>query len=82
MACGLAVCRDGVDVGGVEMSRRPARVTQADIARSIRAAEQVGHGHVVEIAPDGTIRIVPANGNIPARSASVHVDEPRKRIRL
>ena len=63
------------------MSRRPARVTQADIARSIRAAEQVGHGHIVEIAPDGTIRIVPfSTERVPAQSEPL--DEPRKRIRL
>lgn len=38
------------------MSRTPARVTQADLARAIRAAKQTGAG-CVEIAPDGTIRI-------------------------
>ncbi len=42
------------------MSRRPARVTQADIARALRAAEQVGAWVTVEIRPDGTIRLVPA----------------------
>jgi len=57
------------------MSRRPARVTQADIARSIRAAEQVGHGHVVEIATDGTIRILPANQNIRPHIVSEPVDD-------
>lgn len=38
------------------MSRRPARCTQAEIARAIKAA---GPGMVVEILPDGTIRISP-----------------------
>jgi hypothetical protein len=38
------------------MSRTPANFTQADIARSIRAAKQTGAG-VVELLPDGTIRI-------------------------
>lgn len=38
------------------MSRRPALVTQADIARALRAA---GDERAVEILPDGTIRIVP-----------------------
>lgn len=42
------------------MSRRPARVTQADVARAIRAADQCSSQRVVEIAPDGTIRIVPS----------------------
>jgi hypothetical protein len=38
------------------MSRTPARVTQADIARAIRAAQQTGAGGV-EVKPDGTIAI-------------------------
>lgn len=42
------------------MPRTPARVTQADIQRAIRAAKQAGENAVVEVAPDGTIRIVPA----------------------
>lgn len=41
------------------MSRRPARVTQADIARALRAAEQTGARVTVEITADGTIRLVP-----------------------
>jgi hypothetical protein len=42
------------------MSRRPARFTQADIARAIKAVEKTGAKMAVEIAPDGTIRIVPS----------------------
>lgn len=42
------------------MSRTPAKVTQADIARALRAVEQTGAVAVVEVARDGTIRIVPA----------------------
>jgi hypothetical protein len=38
------------------MSRTAARFTQADIARSVRAAMQAGAG-AVELRPDGTIRI-------------------------
>jgi hypothetical protein len=38
------------------MSRSPARVTQADVARSIRAAMQAGAGGV-EVRPDGSIFI-------------------------
>jgi hypothetical protein len=41
------------------MPRRPARVTQADIARAIRAAEQAGSPRTVEVTPDGTIKLVP-----------------------
>jgi hypothetical protein len=37
------------------MPRRPARVTQADIARAVRAA---GPSRVVEVLPDGAIRIL------------------------
>jgi len=57
------------------MSRRPARVTQADIARSLRAAEQVGHGHIVEIAPDGTIRILPPGAAPRVAIARAPIDE-------
>lgn len=42
------------------MSRRPARCTQADIARAINAAKQTGVSMAVEITPDGTIRLTPA----------------------
>jgi hypothetical protein len=38
------------------MSRTPARVTQADIARAIRAAKQAGAG-AVRVLPDGSIMI-------------------------
>jgi len=40
------------------MSRTPARVTQADVARAIRAAQQCGAG-MVKITRDGTILIEP-----------------------
>jgi hypothetical protein len=43
------------------MSRRPARCTQADIARAIKAVEQTHARMAVEILPDGTIRIEPAS---------------------
>lgn len=39
-----------------KMGRRPARFTQADLARCIRAAQQCGASQVV-VLPDGTIRI-------------------------
>jgi pantoate kinase len=38
------------------VSRRPARFTQADVARAIRAAKQAGAGDVV-VALDGSIVI-------------------------
>lgn len=42
------------------MSNAPSRMTQADVARAIRANVQTGLTHVIEIARDGTIRLVPA----------------------
>lgn len=40
------------------MSRTAARITQADVARALRAARQCGAGKV-RILPDGTITIDP-----------------------
>lgn len=39
------------------MSRRPATLTQADVARAIRAAKQAG-AEAVEVRPDGTIIVL------------------------
>jgi hypothetical protein len=39
------------------MPRRPARHTQSDVARAIRAAKQAGAGAVV-VRPDGTLLIL------------------------
>lgn len=46
------------------MTRTAARFTQADVARSIRAAKQAGAG-TVEVRPDGSIviHIAPENKN-------------------
>ena len=41
------------------MTRRPCRLTQAEIARARRAA---GPDRIVEILPSGTIRLVPDDG--------------------
>lgn len=41
------------------MGMRAARFTQAEIARAIRAIEETGASMAVEIARDGTIKIVP-----------------------
>ncbi|CAL77059.1 hypothetical protein BRADO3262 [Bradyrhizobium sp. ORS 278] len=49
------------------MSRRPATVTQADVHRVIKAAKQAGAG-VVEIKPDGTIRVLLCHPNPPLPS--------------
>jgi hypothetical protein len=41
----------------MEEMKTSAKFTQADVARSIRAAKQAGAGSV-ELRPDGTIRIL------------------------
>jgi hypothetical protein len=41
------------------MSRTPARFTQAEIARAIRAIQQTGADMEILIEPDGAIRITP-----------------------
>lgn len=38
------------------MSRRPAIITQADVARAIRAAKQAG-ASAINVRPDGSIHI-------------------------
>lgn len=55
------------------MSMRPARCTQADIARALRAAAAAGRDWRVEIAPDGVIRLVqgPAPAAAPADAPPV-----------
>jgi hypothetical protein len=42
------------------MSRRPARFTQTDLSRAIKAIAQAGSNMMVEVLPDGTMRISPA----------------------
>jgi hypothetical protein len=42
------------------MSRRAAAITQADIARAIRAAKQAG-AESVQVRPDGTIIVLLKN---------------------
>jgi hypothetical protein len=51
------------------MPRRPAKVTQADIARAIRAAEEAG-ASAVTVDGDGVIRIVLAASATPIKSAN------------
>ena len=41
------------------MSRRPAIITQADVARVLRAVMATGYDGVPEIRPDGSIRVLP-----------------------
>ncbi len=44
------------------MSRRPARCTQADINRALKAVVQLGTDMVVEITAEGAIRIARNTG--------------------
>jgi hypothetical protein len=46
--------------------RRPALITQADLARAIRAAKQAG-ADAVEIRPDGTIVIAVGPSSSPKK---------------
>jgi hypothetical protein len=63
------------------MSRRPALVSQADVARAIRAADQAQSPRVIEITPDGVIRIVPFTGQTPVEQPTPRLDV-RKPIEL
>jgi len=49
------------------MSRTPARFTQADVARAIRAAKQAGAADII-VAPDGSI-IIKLSPSPPATKA-------------
>jgi hypothetical protein len=49
------------------MPRTAAKVSQADIARVLRAVAQTGTKMRVEISPDGTIRMEPVEGADRAR---------------
>jgi hypothetical protein len=42
------------------MSRRPLRFKESDLRRALRAVQKSGAHMAVEISPDGTIRMVPA----------------------
>ena len=50
------------------MSRRPALITQADIARALRAVKSAGVVARVEVKPDGTISIVPGPAEVAVES--------------
>lgn len=56
------------------MPRRPAAITQADVARAIRAAKQAGAG-AVEVRPDGTIIIVLSPQSTPSTGDVCEIDQ-------
>lgn len=58
------------------MPFRPAKVTQADVARTIRAAKQAG-AESIEVRPDGTISIELGKGKGKgAQGSPASSDEP------
>jgi hypothetical protein len=48
------------------MPRTPARVTQSDVARVLRAVAQTGLAMRVRILPDGQIVVEPVDATAPA----------------
>jgi hypothetical protein len=56
------------------MPRRPAKVTQADIARAIRAAKAAGAGEVT-VDEEGVIRIALVAGAAPVKPTNGHDQE-------
>jgi hypothetical protein len=58
------------------MPRPPAKFTQADIARAIRAIEQTGAKMEIRIETDGTIRIVPFVDDRPAKKPGKWPNRP------
>lgn len=58
------------------MPRTAAKVTQADIARTVRAVAQARVKAVVEVAPDGTIRVlIGENASLAAQPAQMAVEQ-------
>lgn len=49
---------------GEEKMKRPATVTQAQIARTFRGAAMAGVRLAVEYLPDGTVRFTPVSGEL------------------
>lgn len=43
------------------MPRTPAKFTQADMRRAIAANDAAGGKGIVEVMPNGTIRVIPAH---------------------
>lgn len=56
------------------MPRRPAKVTQAEIARAIRAAKAAGAGEVT-VDGEGTIRIALVARAAPIKATNCHNPE-------
>ncbi|MBB3934888.1 hypothetical protein [Aureimonas phyllosphaerae] len=70
----------GEEHAGTVMGKRAAVVTQADIARTIRAAKQAGAA-AVEVRPDGTVLVHLTADTIP-RGTSEPAPRPYRDIPL
>ena len=57
------------------MGRGPASVSQADIARALRAIQQTGAQMALEITSDGAIRLIPVEA-IPTGKIKAKRREP------
>jgi hypothetical protein len=57
------------------VSRRPARFTEADIARVLRAVKGSGAPARIEVKPDGTILILTGGHEAPSPSPATALDE-------
>jgi hypothetical protein len=57
------------------MPRKPATITQADVARTLRAFDQAGIPVEVTLEPDGRVRFTPVDpGASPPSSEAVDYD--------
>ena len=63
------------------MPRTAAKITQADVARTIRAAKQAGASSV-EVRPDGTIFVRIDGSNLPPSPISTEVAPEKKQARV
>lgn len=65
------------EVAGPDMPAAPAKLTQADVARALRAAK--AQGMTVRILTDGSLLLVPLPETTPAAPEPARVDSrPRK----
>ena len=64
------------------MPRTAAKVTQADIARTVRAVAQARVRAVVEVMPDGTIRVIMGDDAAAAVSPATKPVEQKRKIVL
>lgn len=64
------------------MPRTAAKVTQADIARAVRAVAQARVKAVVEVKPDGTIRVLMGVDPGEVGASDARPVEPKRKIVL